>query len=127
MARIVVLVHAAPRAVLGGTVEWPDDDLAGWPKQPFGGAGRLGRGRVRCRCSARFHARIARVAADPPKAVLGGRELLRRRRLLSGLRACTEATFSAGESVPRSARSTARAGWRSRACMGRSTFALTPI
>ena len=50
------------------TVERPDDDPAGWPEQPFGGAGRLGRGRVRCRCPARSHARIARLyygAADP--------------------------------------------------------------
>ena len=82
---------------------------------------------MRCRCSARFHAGIAWVAADPPKAALGGRELLRRRRLLSGLRACTEATFTAGESVPRSARSTACAGWRSRTCVGRANLALTPI
>ena len=126
-AWIVVLVHAAPRAVLGCTVERPDDDPAGWPEQPFGGAGRLGRGRVRCRCPARSHARIARVAADPPRAVLGGRELLRRRRLLSGVCACTAATFSAGESVPRSTRSTACAGWRSRACMGSANLALTPI
>ena len=126
-AWILVLVHGAPRAVLGGTVERPDDDPAGWPEQPFGGAGRLGRGRVRCRCPARSHAPIARVAADPPRAVLGGRELLRRRRLLSGVGACTAATFSAGESVPRSTRSTACAGWRSRACMGSANLALTPI
>ena len=126
-AWIVVLVHAAPRAMLGCTVERPDDDPAGWPEQPFGGAGRLGRGRVRCRCPARSHARIARVAADPPRAVLGGRELLRRRRLLSGLRACTAASFSARSRAPRSTRSTACAGWRSRACMGSANLALTPI
>ena len=121
-AWIVVLVHGAPRAVLGCTVERPDDDPAGWPEQPFGGAGRLGRGRVRCRCPARSHARIARVAADPPRAVLGGRELLRRRRLLSGVCACTAATFSAGSRAPRSTRSTGCAGWRSRACVGRANL-----
>ena len=123
-ARIVVLVHAAPRAVLGGTVERPDDDPAGWPEQPFGGAGRLGRGRVRCRCPARSHARIARVAADPPRAVLGGRELLRRRWLLSGVCVCTAATFSVRSRTPSSTRSPACAGWRSRECVDSTNLAL---
>ena len=44
----------------------------------------------------RSHAWIAPIAADPLRAVLGGRELLRRRQLLSGLTAYTEATFSGG-------------------------------
>ena len=115
------LVHGAPRAVLGGTVERPDDDPAGWPEQPFGGAGRLGRGRVRCRCPARSHARIARVAADPPRAVLGGRELLRRAiALLSGGERARD-PLGARE-LPRSTRSTACAGWRSRACVGRANL-----
>ena len=121
---VVVLVHVAPRAVLGGTVERPDDDPAGWPEQPFGGAGRLGRGRVRCRCPARSHARIARVAADPPRAVLGGRELLRRRWLLSGVCVCTAATFSVRSRAPRSTRSPACAGWRSRECVDSTNLAL---
>ena len=123
---VVVLVHVAPRAVLGGTVERPDDDPAGWPEQPFGGAGRLGRGRVRCRCPARSHARIARVAADPPRAVLGGRELLRRRWLLSGVCVCTAATFSVRSRAPRSTRSSACAGWRSRECVDSTNLALKP-
>ena len=123
-AWIVVLVHGAPRAVLGGTVERPDDDPAGRPEQPFGGAGRLGRGRVRCRCPARSHARIARVAADPPRAVLGGRELLRRRWLLSGVCVCTAATFSVRSRTPSSTRSPACAGWRSRECVDSTNLAL---
>ena len=122
---VVVVVHVAPRAVLGGTVKRPDDEPAGWPEQPFGGAGRLGRGRVRRRCPARSHTRIARVAADPPRAVLGGGELLRRRRLLSGVCVCTAATFSVCSRARRSTRSLACAGWRSRECVESANLALT--
>ena len=122
---VVVLVHVAPRAVISGTVERPDDDQAGWPEQPLGCAGRLDRGRVRRRLSARSHTWIARVAADPPRAVLGGRELLRRRRLLSGVCVCTAATFSVRSRAPRSTRSPACAGWRSRECVESANLALT--
>ena len=116
-AWIVVLVHGAPRAVLGGTVERPEDDPAGWPEQPFGGAGRLGRGRA-CRCPARSHARIARVAADPPRRCRRARAAATPT-AAPGVCACTAATFSAGSRAPRSTRSIGCAGWRSRACVGR--------
>ena len=121
---VVVLVHVAPRAVISGTVEQPDDDQAGWPEQPLGCAGRLDRGRVRRRLSARSHTWIARVAADPPRAVLGGRELLRRRWLLSGVCVCIAATFSVRSRAPRSTRSPACAGWRSRECVDSTNLAL---
>ena len=110
--------------MIGGTVERPDDDQAGWPEQPLGCAGRLDRGRVRRRLSARSHTWIARVAADPPRAVLGGRELLRRRWLLSGVCVCTAATFSVRSRAPRSTRSPACAGWRSRECVDSTNLAL---
>ena len=56
--------------------------------------------------------------------MLGGRELLRRRWLLSGVCVCTAATFSVRSRAPRSTRSPACAGWRSRECVDSTNLAL---
>ena len=71
--------------VLGGVVWRLHDDLVCGRAQAFGGGSRLGQDRVRCGGSPRPCAWIARATADPPAAVLGVRELLRRQRLLSGM------------------------------------------
>ena len=50
--------------------------------------------------------------------------LLRRRWLLSGVCVCTAATFSVRSRTPRSTRSPACAGWRSRECVDSTNLAL---